>query len=711
MLGWHDDRPLGSIIPPKQAAKLDFDNVYELLTYYPRAWASHGSGVDIDAANDGDVVTFVGTIARAQSGYTSAGKFMHRVDVHVQSPLGARSINATFFQARLPAKQLTQGARVMMSGKVKFFRGNPQVSHPTYVVITDPDAHTTTPRRRTTGGGGLTQLSDYGSPEQLQELMESLDYLAIYPARKGTTSWAILGAVNAVLQATPPIAEPLGDIPEDLPSFDEALRGIHQPDHRGPRPFVDRIKYNEALALALVMALRRADTAHRTAPPCPPTPEPSWQQLTASLPFEQTSGQRDVIADISRDLSSTRPMSRLLQGEVGSGKTLVALAAMLQVVDAGKQCAFLAPTEVLAVQHARGITNMLGRAGLGTSVVCLTGSMSTAAKRDALLSIISGQADIVVGTHALIQDSVEFFELGLVIVDEQHRFGVQQRDRLRHTGSDVIPHLLVMTATPIPRTIAMTTFGDLDVSTLTQLPGGRKPITSVVVPEEKPAWVARAWERIREEVNAGHQAYVVCPRIEGDGGVEAVALMLGQQIFPDLRVAALHGRMHPEDKDAVMASFGRGDIDVLVSTTVIEVGIDVPNATVMYIREADNFGVSQLHQLRGRVGRGGHASLCLLHTHQPIDSDSYTRLSDIAATSDGFKLAELDLRSRHEGDVLGTVQSGKTKSVKLLSLIDDAALIERANRDAASLVEKNIELARRLVSDIEVDAREFIDKS
>ena len=337
--------------------------------------------------------------------------------------------------------------------------------------------------------------------------------------------------------------------------------------------------------------------------------------------------------------------------------------------------------------------------------------MGAAQKQEALLKIVSGEADIVVGTHALIQDTVDFFNLGLVVVDEQHRFGVEQRDTLRAKAEERTPHLLVMTATPIPRTIAITVFGDLSVSTLKELPGGRKPIRSSVVPEFRPSWVARAWEKIREEIAAGHQAYIVCPRIESEGGVHEVAEYLADAEFPDSTVAVLHGRMKGEEKDAVMADFAAGATDVLVSTTVIEVGVDVPNATVMMVRESEHFGVSQLHQLRGRVGRGGFESWCLFHTLADQGSPSFTRVQQVAATTDGFKLAELDLLNRREGDVLGKEQSGLHRTLRLINLVDDRALVERAYRDAGSIVADNLEFARSATADFVAEDFEYLDKS
>jgi ATP-dependent DNA helicase RecG len=417
-------------------------------------------------------------------------------------------------------------------------------------------------------------------------------------------------------------------------------------------------------------------------------------------------------------------MHRLLQGEVGSGKTVVALRAMLRVVDSGGQCALLAPTEVLAAQHERSLRAMLGplaragelafdaadEAGLpATRVVALTGSASAARRREALAALRDGSAGIVVGTHALLQETVAFADLGLVVVDEQHRFGVEQRDALR-TRADRPPHVLVMTATPIPRTVAMTVFGDLETSSLTELPAGRQPVATFVVPAGNPAWVQRMWGRVRDEAAAGHAAYVVCPRIgEGPAGEDelappaaegparpplAVTDVAGQAraALPGLRVGVLHGRLPAEEKDAVMDAFAAGSLDVLVATTVVEVGVDVPRATVMVVMDADRFGVSQLHQLRGRVGRGGDPAWCLLHTEAPADSSGYERLAAVAATTDGARLARLDLRQRREGDVLGAAQSGGRRRLQLLELLTDEQLIAAARQEAVRLVAADPEL-------------------
>lgn len=704
MLGWTDDRALTEVLPAKEAKAItkafEFTTCGELLEHYPRAYSRHGAGVNVERAHDGDIVTCVGEVLSAET-FSTKGRQIHRITIAD----GRTRLTATFFNARYASRVLLKGARGMFSGKLSHWQGTPQIQHPDFFLLPQPGDKPGTQAAT----GSLRSLSVYGD---LDEILTGLDYLPVYPAKAKVPSWRLMGAIREILRTLPPIPEPLPGTPVGFVGFDEAIRGIHHPDSAGPEHHLSRLKYNEALSLALVMALRRRDTEHRRSPALESLPDGHRAGLLAGLPYPLTAGQQQVLGEISRDLSRPVPMSRLLQGEVGSGKTIVALLAMLQAVDAGQQCAMLAPTEVLAVQHARSLTALLADAGLPVNVVPLTGSMPVATKRQNLLDIVSGQADIVVGTHAIIQDTVEFFDLGLVVVDEQHRFGVEQRDRLRSKGRDgLTPHLLVMTATPIPRTIAMTVFGDLAVSTLRELPGGRKPIQSSMVPEARPTWVARAIERIGEEVADGRQAYLVCPRIDGEGGVVDIAERLSEGAFRDLTVGILHGRLPGEEKDTIMADFARGGIDVLVATTVIEVGVDVPNATVMLIRESEHFGVSQLHQLRGRVGRGGHASLCLFHTLADPDSTAFQRVSAVAATSDGFRLAEIDLETRQEGDVLGTQQSGTERTVRLLNLLTDYELIERANLDADLLVAGDPQLAQRLVSDVARDDREYLEKS
>jgi ATP-dependent DNA helicase RecG len=557
----------------------------------------------------------------------------------------------------------------------------------------------------------------------------------IYPASKDVSSWVIQKSVKLLLGPSGGFGELVVDpLPEEirarhgLVSLAAALLDVHRPTTLDDvRHASERLKWDEALTLQLTLAARRRAAALEPGTARPGRSGGLLDAVDAALPFSLTEGQREVGEELAAELDRDQPMHRLLQGEVGSGKTVVALRAMAQVVDAGGQAALLAPTEVLAAQHARGIRELLGplaRAGeldgdpAGTRVTLLTGSLKTAARREARADVAEGRAGIVIGTHALLQEGVEFADLGLVVIDEQHRFGVEQRDALRAKGSRP-PHVLVMTATPIPRTVAMTVYGDLEISTLRQLPSGRGGVASSVVPmAEKPGWLDRAWERIREEVGAGRQAYVVCPRIGDEAGADDepedadgapddgprsdrrpplavldVAELLRSGALAGLRLDVLHGRLTPEEKDARMRAFAAREIDVLVATTVVEVGVDVPNATVMVVMDADRFGVSQLHQLRGRVARGKHPGLCLLVSEASTSSSTGQRLAAVAATSDGFQLARLDLETRREGDILGAAQSGRRSGVRMLSLLEDEELIAAARAEASALLETERGLA------------------
>jgi ATP-dependent DNA helicase RecG len=532
----------------------------------------------------------------------------------------------------------------------------------------------------------------------------------------------------------------------------KAFLDIHQPpDLESAENARQRLTFDEALLLQLLLVQRRAEiTKLSTKSRTPNTPK-LVTAFEKKLPFKYTAGQIEVNSQIEKDLSNKYPMHRLLQGEVGSGKTVVALRAMLSVVDSSGQAALLAPTEVLAQQHYRTITKILGelaqagtlQAGeIGTQVELLTGSLSTAEKKEIHAKLATGQTGIVIGTHALISDGVAFDDLGLVIVDEQHRFGVEQRDALRMKAKQP-PHLLVMTATPIPRTVAMTVFGDLDISTLKELPSGRVAITTHVIPVlEKPHFLDRAWQRVKEEVAKGHQVYIVAPRIANPNKKLtereiAAALLLGEELLDNeemvaveelapqlasgalsgLKIAVLHGKQSSEVKDQTMAAFAAGQIQVLIATTVIEVGVDVPNASMMVIMDADRFGVSQLHQLRGRVGRGSAPGLCLLVSSAQEDSPSMQRLNSVAATLDGFELARIDLEQRKEGDVLGRSQSGGKSHLRLLRVLRDENLIDQAREVAVKILKTDPELSNLPELNAEVEklkldeAARFMDKS
>ncbi|MCS0604298.1 ATP-dependent DNA helicase RecG [Streptomyces sp. LP11] len=699
-------QPLKSVLGPAtakvMAEHLGLHTVGDLLHHYPRRYEERGQLTHLADLPLDEHVTVVAQVADARlhsfaSAKAPRGKGQ-RLEVTITD--GSGRLQLVFFGSGVhkPHKDLLPGTRAMFAGKVSLFNRRLQLAHPAYELLR---------------GDGEESVETWAG-----------SLIPIYPATAKLESWKIGKAVQTVLPSAQEALDPLPPAlceGRGLLPLPEALHGIHRPHTKADIAAArDRLKWDEAFVLQVALARRRHADAQLPAVPRRPCPDGLLAAFDDRLPFTLTDGQRKVSREIFDDLATEHPMHRLLQGEVGSGKTMVALRAMLAVVDAGGQAAMLAPTEVLAQQHHRSVTEMMGELAEGgmlggaphaTKVVLLTGSMGAAARRQALLDLVTGEAGIVIGTHALIEDKVRFHDLGLVVVDEQHRFGVEQRDALRGKGKQP-PHLLVMTATPIPRTVAMTVFGDLETSVLDQLPAGRSPIASHVVPAaDKPHFLARAWERVREEVGNGHQAYVVCPRIgdEEDGSgkpgkpsakksaedeaekrpplaVLDVADHLAKGPLKGLRVEVLHGRMHPDDKDAVMRRFAAGEADVLVATTVIEVGVNVPNATAMVIMDADRFGVSQLHQLRGRVGRGSAAGLCLLVTEMPEASAARQRLNAVAATLDGFELSRIDLEQRREGDVLGQAQSGARSSLRVLVVIEDEEVIAEARQEATAVV-------------------------
>ncbi|PNV32521.1 ATP-dependent DNA helicase RecG [Streptomyces sp. DH-12] len=703
------DEPLKKVLGPAtakvMAEHLGLRTVGDLLHHYPRRYEERGQLTHLADLPMDEHVTVVAQVADARlhtfaSSRAPRGKGQ-RLEVTITD--GSGRLQLVFFGAGVhkPHKELLPGTRAMFAGKVSVFNRRLQLAHPAYELLR-------------------------GDAEETVESWAGA-LIPIYPATAKLESWKVAKALQTVLpsaqEAADPLPEPLRE-GRGLVPLPEALLKIHRPHTKADiEDARARLKWDEAFVLQVALARRRYADAQLPAVPRRPRPDGILAAFDERLPFTLTEGQRKVSEEIFADLATDHPMHRLLQGEVGSGKTMVALRAMLAVVDAGGQAAMLAPTEVLAQQHHRSVTEMMGELAEGgmlggaddaTKVVLLTGSMGAAARRQALLDLATGEAGIVIGTHALIEDKVQFHDLGLVVVDEQHRFGVEQRDALRGKGKQP-PHLLVMTATPIPRTVAMTVFGDLETSVLDQLPAGRSPIASHVVPAaDKPHFLARAWERVREEVEKGHQAYVVCPRIgdEEDGAkakkksaedeaekrpplaVLDTAEQLARGPLGGLRVEVLHGRMQPDDKDAVMRRFAAGEADVLVATTVIEVGVNVPNATVMVIMDADRFGVSQLHQLRGRVGRGSASGLCLLVTEMPEASAARQRLNAVASTLDGFELSRIDLEQRREGDVLGQAQSGTRSSLRVLAVIDDEEVIAEAREEATRVVAADPDLER-----------------
>lgn len=737
------DKLLGVRTAGNLAKHRDLVTVGDLLEFWPRRYLEHTS--DLSDLHMGKYVVAVAEVKTAATRRPKSGRG-EMLTVTITD--GRNEVDLVFFRAWGHKDALVPGVRAVFAGTVGMYGKRWQLAHPAY--------------QKVDGDLGVA-ATDRGP-------------IPVYLQVKGLQNWTVAECVRIVFDHLEDVPEPL---PAELrrrhglPGRLEALRGIHV-----PKAFPEvqrarqRLRYEEALVFQTLLAQRRARQAmDRTTARTPREGGGLLAAFDARLPFELTDGQKAVGATLAEELAKDVPMNRLLQGEVGSGKTVIALRAMLAAVDAGGQAALLAPTEVLAAQHHRSITTMLGDlaeggllggSDIGTRVALLTGSQATAARRENLLQAASGDAGIVIGTHALIQEKVQFQDLALVVVDEQHRFGVEQRDALREKGSQP-PHVLVMTATPIPRTVTMTVFGDMEISTLAELPRGRSPIATHVVPAERSDWVQRTWERVAEEVRSGRQAYVVCPRI-GDGdsvaagaaaspdeeeitevfapadddeeGAQVAAppremasvyavesVLRANPALAGLSIAVLHGRMAPEEKDAVMSDFTAGRIDVLVSTTVIEVGVDVPNATVMVVVDADRFGVSQLHQLRGRVGRGVHPGLCLLMTSSEAEA-SVERLQAVAATNDGFELARLDLELRGTGDVLSGKQSGGGRSgramgrgsFRFLSLVRDEEVIVQAREDAAELVAadpelaEHPELARAVAERVDAEQAAFLDR-
>ncbi len=725
---------------------LGIRTVEDLLRHYPRSYvegAAVRGAMEVAAERppEGAHVTIVDTITSAEMRpmRKRKGKFL---TIAVGS--GRNKVTATFFNAERLQWRLRPGTRVMLSGEVGFYKHTMQLTHPEFLILNPPGG---APGKANFGSGSLRNIADASqavSGEVAHEEFERHCY-PIYPATRRVQSWDIFRCVRQVLDVLDPVPDPLPAAVRSqhgLIGEDAALRGIHlAEDGADRRRARDRLAFDEAVGLQWALIGRRHSELAESGPPAAPRTDGLAAALLERLPFELTGGQREVLGVLSAELGATRPMNRLLQGEVGSGKTVVALLAMLQLVDAGYQCALLAPTEVLAAQHVQSICDVLGPLALGgqlggtddaTAVALLTGSMSAAQKKQVRARIAGGQAGIVVGTHALLQDAVEFHRLGMVVIDEQHRFGVEQRDQLRAKApAGITPHLLVMTATPIPRTVALTVYGDLETSTLRELPRGRQPIsTSVIFTRDKPTWLDRAWQRIREEVAAGRQAYVVAPRIDdtdpsarsgesersgrSSETAEGLFARLRAGELAGLRLGLMHGRLPAEEKDAAMAAFRSGAIDVLVCTTVIEVGVDVPNATVMMVADADWFGISQLHQLRGRIGRGSHPSLCLLTTEAPEGSAAGRRLQAVAGTLDGFRLADLDLRERREGDVLGRNQSGRAIGLRLLSLIEHGEVIEAARHFCERAYADNPAdpgLTLLAAPFVEADRIEYLDKA
>ncbi|GAB3036262.1 ATP-dependent DNA helicase RecG [Parafrigoribacterium mesophilum] len=718
------DAKLSTVLGGRTAAALfkafGLSTVADLLGHYPRRYARRGELTALSELELDENVTIVAEVV-AVSERKMRSKRGSILEARISD--GSGLLTLTFFNQTWRAKELRPGVRGIFAGKIGTYHHEQQLAHPNYELF-EPDA----------------QMDDDAGLKYAQQP------IPLYPATSSVTSWQLHRSIGVVLDT-------LGDLPDPIPDevrserglikFRRALELIHRPQQNSDWGAARKaLRFREAFLLQAALLQQRALLRAQPAEPRLPEPGGFLERFDERLPFALTGDQHTVGAELASDLASAVPMNRLLQGEVGSGKTLVALRGMLAVADSGGQSALLAPTEVLAAQHLRSIVQVLGpdlAAELRPTLI--TGQLPQAVRKKALLSAISGQSHIVVGTHALLSESVGFYDLGLIVVDEQHRFGVEQREALRRKGSTP-PHTLVLTATPIPRTVAMTVFGDLDISTIAELPSGRVPIVTHVVPlAEKPGWSGRIWARVAEEVAQGRQVFVVCPAIDaalveedaqepldlmGDGAriplprasVTGTLDELRQHpLLASMRIEALHGRLPGETKDEIMRAFAAGEIDVLVATTVIEVGVDVPNASTMVILDADRFGVSQLHQLRGRVGRGAVPGLCLMVTHAETGMLGRERVEAVAATLDGFELAQADLELRQEGDVLGSAQSGGHSSLKLLrvakdgTLISDARAIAQAILDADPPLSAHTALRDALARRLDDQSRDFLAKN
>lgn len=686
-------RSLKDVVGGKTAKALEKSfaivTVGDLLHYYPRRYAERGELTSFDRVEVGQPVTIMATIASV------ASRRMHSKKGSVLAVTvtdGSGFMELTFFNQKWREKDLLVGRSGLFAGTVSEYRGIRTLTHPQYQLFaegSDSDAHA------------------------IEGFAGSI--IPVYPSSQAITSWQIGAAVDLALTGLEKLPEPIPDSileSRQLLDYTQAIRLIHQP---GSQNDIDlarkRLRYQEAFVLQVLLEQRRHERSNQLAVARTASAHQLRDLFDESLPFHLTQGQKDVGTEIERDLNRSEPMMRLLQGDVGSGKTIVALRGMLDVIEAGGQAALLAPTEVLAFQHWESLSTLIQ--GINTereiNVALLTGSQPTSTRKRVLLDIASGIADIVVGTHALIQEHVDFYDLGFVVVDEQHRFGVEQRAALMYKGRDgTRPHILIMTATPIPRTTALTTFGDLDISTLKESPSMRAAVeTFVVDPRQNPRHEARVWERMQEEVVRGNRVFIVCASISGSDSEPEIEHAAGDlenlfsveetfnelsQRFPDIVFATLHGKMHPDEKRETMQRFRPGasnPVQVLISTTVIEVGVDIPSATMMIIRNAERFGISQLHQLRGRIGRGDKPGVCILLQSPRATDISIQRLNALRSTRDGFELAQLDLEIRGEGDVLGRDQSGASSSLRLLRVIEDFELIEEARSDVIEIHRTN----------------------
>ncbi|WP_336991454.1 ATP-dependent DNA helicase RecG [Leucobacter sp. VD1] len=697
------DTRLDGVVGARTAKPLErafeMRTVSDLLHHFPRRYSRRGELTPLRGLPIGEQITVVAQVLDVRE-----RRMQRRNGSLLEARItdGTGTLTLTFFNQQWRSRELVAGRRGIFAGKVSEYRGNLQLQHPEYELFENRDE-----------APGAEQLDEAAAKAWAETPVP------IYPATAQLPSWTIQRAVELALDALGPVPDPLpAEIreAEGVMPYGRALELIHRPQHDADwRGAQQSLRFREAFELQLALLDRRRRAGLEASTPRPLAAGTAAAtplcRFDAALPFDLTGDQRLAGETIARELAQPHPMHRLLQGEVGSGKTLVALRAMLQVAASGGQSALLAPTEVLAAQHFRSITDVLGPdLTAELNPVLLTGRMPAAERKRALLSLASGSCRIAVGTHALISDNVTFYDLGFIVVDEQHRFGVEQREALRRKGAS--PHVLAMTATPIPRTVALTAFGDLEVTTIRELPPGRQGIETFTVPElEMPNRAARVWARTAEDLASGRQVYVVCPAISAGevdpeldveetaegarplANVEdTVAELRRRPEYAGVQIEGLDGGMASDEKDRIMRGFAEGRIGILVATTVIEVGVNVPNASIMIVRDADRFGISQLHQLRGRVGRGEHPGLCLLMTAAEQGSVARERIEAVAATSDGFALAEVDLELRREGDILGTAQSGGRSTLKLLRVAEHGELISHARDVAAALLERDPKL-------------------
>lgn len=688
------DGPVSSVpgVSGRFAAQLreafDIRTVHDLLDHPPRRYDDAGAVLDLSEATVGEPVTLIGTIVdwevrRAQKG---RGRPLDIATATVVQASGSR-FQVTFFNQRFRPRQLPTGTVAAFSSTLDRFRS--------MLKLSSPEVHVLGRVRHGVAAGDPLGPGDLDRPR----------LLPIYPAVQGVPSFRMLRAIESALDHLSVVPEwlPTSWLDElDLLARDDAVRGLHlPPDHETAQAARRRLTFDELFALQLGLQSRRARLEAATVgQDNGPLPQGKAASFLEALPFPPTGAQRRAFEELATDLASSRPMHRLLQGDVGSGKTIVAVWSLLAAIDRGRQAALMAPTEVLAEQHHRTLTELLAPLGVnvldGVRVELLTGSSTASHRRRVLGELLSGDVDLVVGTHALLEEGVRFADLGVVVIDEQHRFGVSQRVQLKDKAAgeadrEVLPDVLVMTATPIPRSLALTVYGDLDVTVLDELPPGREPIRTALITPEEDHRRAALYDFVRREAAEGRQAFVVCPLVE-QGEVEATNVTdhhrhLAETVFPELTVELVHGRMRPDAKEAAMRRFRTGEAQILVSTTVIEVGVDVPQATVMIIEDAERFGISQLHQLRGRVGRGGGASYCVLFAgwHGELTRDATKRLEAVAATTDGFALAEADLDIRGTGQLFGTSQSGGA-DLRLAHLQRDQQLIQLARDRAREVV-------------------------